>query len=554
MNAKKYPIKAFLCYAHEDYAAVRSLYKRLVKDDVDVWFDKENLRAGSNWEYEIRKAVRESNVVIVCLSKNFSMGGFRKTEVQIALEEAVLKPKEEIFIIPVRLEECDTPDQLRMWHWVDLFRRGGYYRLVSSLNARAKSLEELKSEEPKNIFVNVDGNVQGNIIIGNENDVQADRELHSSHTTDEGKIKTEEKAKQEFTTDGAFRNAENIRIAREQAEKEQRLLEKEKAEREQSARYKVEQESIAYEKAETERIARQKAKVERIAKQKADNERKAREIPKKQQSARLANASLWSRLKIPVLFLSGLLVVGILCLLTLVASTIIPAKNTPSPSPTFLKNIVTPTNMHLPTVTTEVTPTANVNDPKAYYTETFDGNLDNYTYFNTGKGDEDKMSLKTDNGYLVFDLKGTNLWIYVTYNPYTYTDVALELVADNRGKNNNNVSLLCRYDPKEGWYEFNIANNGLYWIYAYDATGLVHKGYNQIANGGSTAIKTGRFSNTYNVSCVDDKLSLSINGKEVTSVRDTKYQLREGKVGFSVSSFDVTPILVNVDSFTISEP
>jgi hypothetical protein len=193
-------------------------------------------------------------------------------------------------------------------------------------------------------------------------------------------------------------------------------------------------------------------------------------------------------------------------------------------------------------------------EAEAYYTETFDGSLDNYTYFNTGKGDEDKMKLDVDDGYLVFDLKGNNLWIYVTYNSYTYENVALELVADNRGKNNNNVSLLCRYDKDEGWYEFNIANNGLYWIYAYDATGVIADGYSRIANGGSTAVKQGKDTNTYNVICEDDKLTLNINGKEVKTIRDTKFKFREGKVGFSVSSFDVTPILVNVDSFTISEP
>jgi len=56
--------------------------------------------------------------------------------------------------------------------------------------------------------------------------------------------------------------------------------------------------------------------------------------------------------------------------------------------------------------------------------------------------------------------------------------------ADNAGKNNNNVSLVCRYDDTdETWYEFSIANNGLYWIYAYD------DGYNLIANGGSNLIR-----------------------------------------------------------------
>ena len=122
--------KVFLCHAHGDQAAVRALSKHLIKDGVDAWLDKEKLLGGSNWEYEIRKAVRESNVVVVCLSKQFAKGGFRQTEIQIALDEAALKPKEEIFIIPVRLEECDVPEQLVIWHWVDLFRRGGYFKLM----------------------------------------------------------------------------------------------------------------------------------------------------------------------------------------------------------------------------------------------------------------------------------------------------------------------------------------------------------------------------------------------------------------------------------------
>jgi len=190
MTDEKRPLKVFLCHAHGDQAAVSALYKRLVKDGVDAWLDKEKLLGGANWEYEIRKAVRESDVVVVCLSKQFAEGGFRQKEVQIALDEAALKPKEEIFIIPVRLEECDVPEQLVIWHWVDLFRRGGYFRLMKSLNSRALKLqraavelpkpdetnpnlaEALKPEQTKNIFVNVDGNIQGNIIIGHENEVK----------------------------------------------------------------------------------------------------------------------------------------------------------------------------------------------------------------------------------------------------------------------------------------------------------------------------------------------------------------------------------------------
>lgn len=232
------------------------------------------------------------------------------------------------------------------------------------------------------------------------------------------------------------------------------------------------------------------------------------------------------------------------------------AADSPTDEPTLASDNPTdePTQSDEPTATEEA---SSGGDAQEYYTETFDGNLDNYTWFNTGKGDDKdkkKFSLITKDGFLVFDLKGENLWIYVTYNPFTYKDVALEVTADNRGKNNNNVSLVCRYNPDEGWYEFNIYNNGLYDIFAYDATGAVNKGYNKIADGASKAIKQGRNVNTYGVSCIDDKLSLTINDTEVTTVTDRKYQLREGKVGFGVSSFNTVPILVNVDSFTVSEP
>lgn len=35
----KRPLKVFLSHAHSDAAAVRALYKRLVKDGVDAWLN-----------------------------------------------------------------------------------------------------------------------------------------------------------------------------------------------------------------------------------------------------------------------------------------------------------------------------------------------------------------------------------------------------------------------------------------------------------------------------------------------------------------------------------
>ena len=137
MPETKRPLKVFLCHAHNDAATVRALYSRLKREGVDVWLDKEKLLPGANWELEIRKAVQEADVVVVCLSKQFNQAGFRQKEVRIALDTAMEKLEGDIFIIPARLEECDVPDNLSRWHWVDLFEVGGHHRLIRALHARA---------------------------------------------------------------------------------------------------------------------------------------------------------------------------------------------------------------------------------------------------------------------------------------------------------------------------------------------------------------------------------------------------------------------------------
>lgn len=196
-------------------------------------------------------------------------------------------------------------------------------------------------------------------------------------------------------------------------------------------------------------------------------------------------------------------------------------------------------------------------DAEAFFTEEFETNA-NWSYFAVDGTsstilEEDKpgMFLSIENSLLTVELNEENLWVYLFYDPYSYEDVRLDTKVDNRGVNNNNISLICRYN-EDGWYEFNIANNGLYWILAafVDSTGKV--GYKTIYNGGSNDIKAGKATNEYTAICKGNRLSLFINGKEVNSVDATDH--REGQIGVSVSSFNVLPVNVDFDYITISEP
>ena len=51
--------------------------------------------------------------------------GFVQKEIRFALDIADEHPPGRIFIIPVRLVDCDVPDRLKKWQWVSLFEDQG---------------------------------------------------------------------------------------------------------------------------------------------------------------------------------------------------------------------------------------------------------------------------------------------------------------------------------------------------------------------------------------------------------------------------------------------
>jgi hypothetical protein len=191
-----------------------------------------------------------------------------------------------------------------------------------------------------------------------------------------------------------------------------------------------------------------------------------------------------------------------------------------------------------------------------YFTEEFDSDIANWSRLNVTGSKEtnvDGLTLETKDGRLVFDFSTKQLYTYLFYEPFEYDNVAVEVRVENRGMNGNNISLVCRYSD-EGWYEFNIANNGLYNILYgfYEADGDIN--YAFLADGGSNKIKSGKDVNTYKIICNDRKLSLYINGTETRVLEDNNHVLRNGKIGISVSSFDQLPVKVEYDWVTISEP
>jgi hypothetical protein len=141
-------LKVFLCHASGDKQAVRELYDRLTTDGFLPWLDQKNLIAGQDWRNEITKAVRVSDVVVVCLSKgSVTKEGYVQKEIRLALDVEEEKPEGTIFIIPTRLEEVQVPDRLARWQWVNLYDPDGYGDLVRALNSRYST----NTQEPRSV-------------------------------------------------------------------------------------------------------------------------------------------------------------------------------------------------------------------------------------------------------------------------------------------------------------------------------------------------------------------------------------------------------------------
>ena len=141
MPNEQRPLKVFLCHASQDKPVIRELAQRLFAEGwIDPWLDEKKLLPGQDWRLKIEDAVETSDIVIICLSSNsVTKEGFVQKELRYAREIALEKPDETIFLIPLRLDDCEAPRGLRFYQWVDYFgdkKNEAYSALIESLKLR----------------------------------------------------------------------------------------------------------------------------------------------------------------------------------------------------------------------------------------------------------------------------------------------------------------------------------------------------------------------------------------------------------------------------------
>ncbi len=131
--------RIFISYTRKDKEAATRFYNGLRSAGLDPWIDIECLRPGENWKNAIKQAIRGSQYFLALISKNsVNKRGYVQKEINEALEVLDEFPDNDIFLIPVRLDECE-PSQGRLndLHRVDMFPNwdNGFARVLTTLQS-----------------------------------------------------------------------------------------------------------------------------------------------------------------------------------------------------------------------------------------------------------------------------------------------------------------------------------------------------------------------------------------------------------------------------------
>jgi len=126
--------EVFLCYARQDAALVSALYDKLSLAGFQPFMDTKDILPGEDWKQVLINTIRKAPFFLACLSNNsVDKRGVIQEEIREALEVWRRKLDSDIYLIPVRLEECRMPETLAKFQWVDLFQTNGFEQLEIAL-------------------------------------------------------------------------------------------------------------------------------------------------------------------------------------------------------------------------------------------------------------------------------------------------------------------------------------------------------------------------------------------------------------------------------------
>lgn len=132
----------FLSYASQDKARVKPYFDRIEAGGGNAWIDYKRIKAGQDWDFEIKRALDKASVVIIFLSEtSVDKRGYVQRELRAALDKAKEKLATDIYIIPVLLDDLERfPDEIKHIHCVKAWESDSFFAIETALNYQLQTL------------------------------------------------------------------------------------------------------------------------------------------------------------------------------------------------------------------------------------------------------------------------------------------------------------------------------------------------------------------------------------------------------------------------------
>lgn len=128
--------KVFLCYASEDREQVEQLSRQLYTAGIDPWQDKQNLRAGDNWDRLLVQVIHKIVDYVIVVQTPAMTGqfeGYFHKEIATALDRQKHFAEGFRFILPIMHSDQKILEQLKDFHAIRLDTQDGFRQLVDAI-------------------------------------------------------------------------------------------------------------------------------------------------------------------------------------------------------------------------------------------------------------------------------------------------------------------------------------------------------------------------------------------------------------------------------------
>jgi len=110
--------KVFLSYSNKDIQFVNKLYQRLIKEDIECFFDKISIKWGDNWVIAIERGLKNSDYIVIILSPSYIKSEWSTLElISTFFKDPLARRKK---LRPLLLSPCDVPTFIQTIQHIDV--------------------------------------------------------------------------------------------------------------------------------------------------------------------------------------------------------------------------------------------------------------------------------------------------------------------------------------------------------------------------------------------------------------------------------------------------